>query len=125
MRAKTLIVLALVAAAAIVGSALLERGSAPDPAVSDGTLLYPGLTEAINGITRVRFSDPGTGEPVQLERTDAGWIVVQKDGYPADAGKIRQLLLRLAEARLAETKTANPELYPRLGVADPGAASSS
>ena len=46
------------------------------------------------------------------------WTVAERDNYPADTGRLRKLLLELAEARLLEEKTSNPELYDRLKVED-------
>jgi hypothetical protein len=121
MRGKTLILLAVTAVAAIIATMLLERSSAPDSTVVDGGLLYPNLKSQLNGIARLEVSGAGAGDPIVLERSDSGWAVLQKAGYAADAGKIRQLLLRLAEASIVEAKTANPDLYARLAVADPDA----
>lgn len=120
MRTKTLIILAIVAVLAVAGALLLEKRTAPDSAVADGELLYPGLKDLLNDVSRIEMTRPDEEEPVVLERTESGWVVVPREGYRADAGKIRQLLLRLADARIAEVKTANPELYPKLGVADSG-----
>ncbi len=120
MRTKTLIVLAIVAVLATAGALLFERLSTPDTSVADGELLYPGLKDALNEVARLELRKPGADAPVVLERSESGWVVIPKAGYPADAGKIRQLLLRLSEARIAEVKTANPELYSRLGVAETG-----
>jgi hypothetical protein len=113
-------VLTVVAVLAAIGAMLLERSSTPDTAVSDGGLLYPGLKSILNDVERLELSGPDAEEKVILERREPGWVVVPKSGYPADSGKIRRLLLRLAEARTVEVKTANPELYSRLGVADSG-----
>ncbi len=118
MRGKTLILLAVAAVAAIIATMLLDRSSAPDSTVVDGGLLYPNLKSQLNGIERLEVSGAGPEDPIALERSDSGWVVLQKAGYAADAGKIRQLLLRLAEASIVEAKTANPDLYARLAVAD-------
>jgi hypothetical protein len=106
------------AVAAIIATMLLDRSSAPDSTVVDGGLLYPNLKSQLNGIERLEVSGAGPEDPIALERSDSGWVVLQKAGYAADAGKIRQLLLRLAEASIVEAKTANPDLYARLAVAD-------
>ena len=42
-----------------------------------------------------------------------------RDNYSADVGKVRELLLAVADARVLEEKTANPERYEALGVRDP------
>jgi len=120
MRKKTLIVLAIVALLAAAGALLLDRRSTPDTTVADEGLLYPGLKGILNDVQRLDLTRPGTEQPVILERRESGWVVVPKSDYPADSGKIRQLLLRLADARITEVKTANPEFYSRLGVAESG-----
>ena len=120
MRTKTLIVLAVVAVLAVAGALLLQKRSAPDSSVADGVLLYPDLRPGLNDVARIDVTAPGADAPLLLERRENGWVVVPKSGYPADAGKIRQLLLRLSDARIVEVKTSNPELYSRLDLADTG-----
>jgi hypothetical protein len=44
--------------------------------------------------------------------------VTEKSGYVASATELREALTGLAEARILELKTANAELYDRLGVED-------
>jgi hypothetical protein len=119
MQARTLILLAIAVVAALAATMLLERKSGPDSAKTGGGLLYPNLTGSLNSIDRLELTRGN--QQIRLEKSDSGWIVEQKSGYPADSGKIRQLLLRLSEARILEEKTTNPELYPRLGVAEPDA----
>lgn len=60
-----------------------------------------------------------TGELlVRAERSGDEWRIMNRDGYPADRKRIRDLLTALAEAKLQEAKTTNPEWYQRLGVQD-------
>ena len=121
MRARTLLVLAAVAVAAAVLASLLDRRGAPQSTAGQQALLYPGMAAGINDIRRIEVGEPGSDGRLELEMIGTGWVVKQKSNYPADSGRIRQLLLHLSEARIVEPKTANPELYGRLGVADPGA----
>ena len=120
MQARTLILLAVAVVAALAATMLLERKSGPDSVTTGGGLLYPTLTANLNSIDRLELTRGD--QQIRLEKSDSGWVVEQKSGYPADSGKIRQLLLRLSEARILEAKTTNPELYPRLAVAEPDAA---
>ncbi|HSF09224.1 MAG TPA: DUF4340 domain-containing protein, partial [Nitrospirales bacterium] len=46
------------------------------------------------------------------------WRVKEKSGYRADVEKVKQTLIGLAELRISEPKTKNPELYDRLGLQD-------
>jgi hypothetical protein len=81
-------------------------------------LLFPELTERLNDLNMVTITDAdGT---ITVRRDGAGrWVVPENGGYAANTGTLRQLLLALADARKVEEKTANPDLYERLGVLDP------
>lgn len=91
-----------------------------DRAVTAGTgeLLFPQLKARLNDTARVRAVT--ADGPLTLEHGESGWLVVERDGYPADQGKVQQLLIGLAELRRQEPKTARPERYDRLGLEDPG-----
>jgi hypothetical protein len=120
MRARTLIILAGAAVLAAIVAAVIERERAPRSPADDQGLLYADLATGLNEIRVIEIGSPDADDRLDLERSEAGWVVTQKNGYRADPGRIRQLLLRLAEARILEVKTSNPELYGRLGVGDPG-----
>lgn len=83
-----------------------------------GAAIVPGLEAALNDVERVTLVKAGGATVATLERRDGDWVVAEKSGYPADVGKLRRNLLALAEAKILETKTANPEFYDRLGVVD-------
>jgi len=84
-----------------------------------GGLLFPDLKAQINEISLVSISK--AGQSVTL-RNDAGkWMLDELQNYPVDTGKLRQLLLALANAKKLEEKTSNPEMYERLGVQDTAA----
>jgi hypothetical protein len=78
----------------------------------------PGLAARLNEIEQVRIVAPGATTLATLQRNDDGWGLLERDGYPADAARLRSLLLGLAESRRVEAKTANPALHDRLGVED-------
>ncbi|MEX2496967.1 MAG: DUF4340 domain-containing protein [Woeseia sp.] len=82
-------------------------------------LLFPELKNRLNDINTLTITDADGAVTVQREAADGPWVVSGKDGYPADTAALRQLLLALADARKLEQKTSDPELYDRLGVADP------
>lgn len=118
MKAKTLLVLVL-ACALLVGAAVW-LGTSRQPVGGDASTvrerLLPGLEAQLDAITRVRIL--ADGAEVLLERTDGEWRMPSRDGWPVDLARLRALLLGLAQAERVEAKTANPELYPRLGVED-------
>lgn len=121
MKGKTLVVLSVVAVLAALTALWLGRDSASVSLSDSGTHLFPGFNQQINEVEQIRLLVGGSGQTVTLDRDSDGWTVSEKHAYAADAGAIRKLLLKLSEARVIEPKTANPELYARLGVEDVGA----
>ena len=107
----------LAAALVVLGALALFLQYDPQPPATGGGLLLPALGEDLDQVTRVIVTGAGNEPLATLQRDeDGGWTIVEKAGYPADVEKVRQMLISLAEARIVEAKTANPELYDRLGV---------
>jgi hypothetical protein len=118
MNSRRLIVLGLAAVVAIAAGLWLGgRRTASDRAAAEQTL-YPDLKQQLDQVTSVRITKPGDQPGVELARRDAGWVVVDRADYPADTAKLRKLLAALAEAKVYEEKTSNPEQYSTLGVED-------
>ena len=115
MTTRTVTVLA--AALVVLGAVALLAQYDPQPPAPGGGLLLPDLGDDLDQVTRVSVVGAGSAPVATLERGDDGnWTVAEKDGYPADTDKVRQTLISLAEARIVEPKTANPDFYDRLGV---------
>ena len=49
---------------------------------------------------------------------DGNWTIAERQNFAADTGKLRQLVLAFADAKLLEQKTSNPDRYAQLGVDD-------
>src|SRR6056297_953187 len=60
------------------------------------------------------------GNELVLERTGGGWGVSVWDGYPVDGARAERLLVELADLRVIEERTDNPEFHERLGLDDAG-----
>ena len=116
MNRRTLTTLAVVAAA-LLAVVLLAR---LDPARDDslGAPHAAGLDDRLDDLESLRVTVSGNEVVVTIERGDSVWVVAERGGHPTDYGRFRENLRALAEARRVERKTAIPEMYPRLGVAD-------
>ncbi len=114
MNKRALVTVAALAAVLVV-LALVGQNRAPEPSLSGSTLL-PGLDAALNDVDEVTLVGAGNETIASILRSEQGWTVSEKGGYAADTAKIRDALLALAEARVVEEKTSNPEFYDRLGV---------
>jgi hypothetical protein len=116
MNSATLKWLAIATVTLLIVMIAVDRTEKSDT-VSGGEYLVPGLKERINDISAITVTGAGETESVSITRGGDGWQVKEKDGFAADVGKLRQVLLAIADARKLEQKTANPELYAQLGVA--------
>jgi hypothetical protein len=84
-----------------------------------GAPLFPTLGPQLDTVTEVSILKGGAAPSVTLHKTGGHWTVAQRADYPADAGKLRRLLLALGDDRVLEEKTSNPANYPIIGVEDP------
>ncbi|MEN6540475.1 MAG: DUF4340 domain-containing protein, partial [Mizugakiibacter sp.] len=119
VRARTLLLLAVLAALAVAAAIALNWRRAPAVDLGGNAApLLPELAANVNAVDRVDLVGAGGDVRVTLRRGASGWTVGQRHGYPADVVALRGLLLQLAQARLAEPKTADPARYAVLGVED-------
>ena len=103
---------------AVIIAVLVSRNSGPK---SDPLAGQPVLPEAAKRLADLgRMALVHGDQKTTLVRNGDVWSVEERGGYPADATKVRQALLALAELRYVEPKTAQPESYSRLEVEDAG-----
>ncbi len=119
MGQKSLIALLAVTLAAAVVAVFSGLGGGPnsDPRIGRPVLadLAPHLAE-IEQVTLMHGESKTT-----LSRHGDQWVVNERNDYPADAQKLRPLLLGLAGLVYVEPKTQEAKNYPRLEVEDAGA----
>lgn len=121
MSRNTLVGLAIAALAAIVIAVFVSRSNAPrsESARAEAeTYLVPQLRDHVNDVDRVVITGEGGKVVATMTRGANGWSVAEKNGFPVDTGKLRELLLKLADAKLVEQKTSNRDKYAALGVED-------
>jgi hypothetical protein len=115
MKSKTIGILAGITILGIIGAILANR----EPAFqlpNSGELLFPQLLSMVNEVNEVVVETKD--QTVTLVRVENAWGIKEKAGYWADLEKVKQTLIGLAELRILEPKTKNPELYDRLGLQD-------
>jgi hypothetical protein len=126
MSRQRLVTLAIAALVAIAAALLLSgrRNAAPD---IHGTPLLPSLATELDTVTSVSVFKGSPTPMVTVHKQGDQWTVAQRADYPADASKVRKLLLTLSDAKIREEKTSNSESYAVIGVEDafkPGATGS-
>jgi hypothetical protein len=119
MNAKTLYALIAAAVVALLAAWWISSSHAPvSESAEQSKPLFPGLREHVNDITTITLTGADNQAIATLKRGSEGWSVEQKSGYPADVAKLREFLLKLADATVLEQKTSNSKLYGDLGVED-------
>ncbi|MCX7556335.1 DUF4340 domain-containing protein [Xanthomonadaceae bacterium JHOS43] len=118
MKTRSLVIIALTAALALLAAVWISSSRTPEVASAQPGPLAPGLSEALDSVTQVRITGAGNTVLATLDRSEAGWGLVEKEGYRVDLEKLRHLLSSIATARRVEAKTALPERHAQLGVED-------
>ena len=125
MQRNSFYAIAVVAIAAAGAAYFVAQSRAPQTSATGDPALVLGLSEHLNDVTAITVTEAGNRDVVTLVRGESSWGVGQRNGYAADAGMVRKLLIEIADARLVEQKTARVENYGALGVTDIGDASAS
>ncbi|MEX2482117.1 MAG: DUF4340 domain-containing protein [Gammaproteobacteria bacterium] len=115
MKARTLGLLGVITLGVIIAAWQISEQRAPQTEVTRAPL-FPGLVDRVNDVRQMNLIS--AEHETQLRHDDQRWIIVNKDGFPADAGKVRRAVLHIAGLRTVEPKTSSAERYARLGVSD-------
>jgi hypothetical protein len=81
---------------------------------------FPALRENPDAVARITLTAPA-GTITLVRETGDRWAALERYGYPVDRKRVRDLVVALADMRLIERKTAQPERYARLQVEAPDA----
>ncbi len=113
MNTKTLTILGIITVA-LFGAAVLVSQQKETAPSQTGQPVFPGLMSKINEVSElVVKAQSGT---MTIVRDGESWSVKEKHHYPANMGKIRDVLIGLGELKILEAKTKKPELYEKLGL---------
>jgi len=119
MQERGLILLAAAAAAlAVVAIVAIATGDRGVSRAVPGERAFPALAANLGDVGSVGIKRNALS--LTFVRDGDNWLVTEKANYPAAAGKVRQIVLAMADLLLVEPKTRQVESYPRLDVEDPG-----
>ncbi len=123
IRRRTVILLGAATLVATAGAlaAVIQR-TAETRSEVEAIRLYPGLQDRAGEVQQVRIARAEGAKPgtVTLLRTEAGWVLKERDQYLARTDLVRKLLIDLGEIELIERKTADAARYDRLDLSDLG-----
>ena len=115
MKSKTIGLLAGITIIGILLAVFANRETSTSLPQS-GQLVFPDLMSLVNDVNEVVIETKD--QTMTLVRGEQTWSVKEKSGYRADVEKVKNLIVGLADLRIHEPKTKNPDLYERLGLQD-------
>ncbi|MGQ0801710.1 MAG: DUF4340 domain-containing protein [Pseudomarimonas sp.] len=118
MSARQSGVIGLLAVLAVALAMWAMNSRAPQRDVGLQGPLLADLKANLNDVREVKIVGAANATLATIERAEDGWKLRERNGYPVDAGKLRGLLIALADARRVEAKTSNPAMHDRLAVED-------
>lgn len=83
---------------------------------SNNKVLLPSLADNISQVSRVIIQD--RDHTLTFAKVDNSWQIVERNNFPVLPQKVEEVLLGLADMRIVEPKTVNPQLYSQVDVND-------
>ncbi len=117
MTRKQMAIIAGVAAVLLGAGVSLNVHRTGEQSGMGGGSVFSDLTPALAEVSEIRFSK-GDGSRTTLRKEATGWTVAERQ-YPADAARVRELMLGLNNLKIVERKTSDPANYAKLGVEAP------
>jgi hypothetical protein len=111
------IVAVLVVLLVVLGGAALlaqreDRAQRPQNAATLGQPLLKDLKAA--DIARIRIAEPKS--TLTLERKENGWVIVEREGFPADVTKVRDFVVKLVGMKIAQSEPVGEKDRGRLNL---------
>jgi hypothetical protein len=98
------------------GGALLyqnrEAARRPANAAALGQKVFPGLKAA--DVAAIRVVEPKA--TLTLQRSDQGWVVAEREGFPADLAKVREFVLKAIELKVGQSEPIGDKDRSRLNL---------
>ena len=98
------------------GAALLaqreDRAQRPQNAAQLGQPLFKDLKAA--AIAKIRIVEPKSA--LTLERKEDGWVIAEREGFPADFAKVREFVIKMVGVKVAQSEPVGEKDRARLNL---------
>ncbi len=113
MRTRTLVWLVLITTMVVLAAGATVWHQRRSDAFIEPQPLVVGLQEQLNDVASIRVSQ---GErSISVERSSQGWVIADRDSYPAKIEEVRRLLLQLTGLSRLEQKASDAQFLGPLG----------
>jgi len=114
--AAILVVLLVVLGGAALVYQRQESASRPEDTAALGKRVLPDLKAA--DIAALRIVEPKS--TLTLQRKDDGWVIAERDNFPADLGKVRDFVLKMIELKIGQSEPIGEKDRARLNLDSSG-----
>ena len=110
----------LVLLLALGGGALFLQRQETDRRPSNSGALGQRLMKDLKAadIAAIRIVEPKA--TLTLQRKDEGWVIAERDGFPADLAKVREFVLKAIELKVGQSEPISEKDRARLNLDEPG-----
>jgi hypothetical protein len=119
MSARALVVLIVLLVILGGGALLYQRQQAnqrPQNAAALGKPLLKDLRAA--EVAAIKISEPK--RVLTVQRRDDGWVIAERDGFPADVAKVRDFVIKMLELKVGQSAPLGDKDRARLNLDDSG-----
>lgn len=113
---KTLKKLVIITSICMVPVIVLSIKNNTSNIKNKNALLLPDLLQKPDQISKIVLQD--NRQTLTLQKKDDVWMAIERNNYPILSSRVQELLQSLANLRIVEPKTTNPEFYKQLDVGD-------
>ena len=118
MRAGTFYVFAGLTAAAVIASGIAVFSQTEITSLTAGTEpAFPELAKRVNDVAKIEIKNAKAS--FSITRDSENWGLDQKDGYRVEFEKVKSAIVNIAEFKIIERKTSDPDRYARLELEEP------
>lgn len=120
MQPKQFNLLAVAAVVSLIAAGAVHSAyNSFNDVVVSGQKLFPSLESRADATGSISLQQGETKLTFNKSADGKVWSLAERDGYPIDPQKIRQLVVSLGQAELIDRKTKNKDLYAKLDLGDP------
>ncbi|MGH8507378.1 MAG: DUF4340 domain-containing protein [Gammaproteobacteria bacterium] len=120
MQKNAFYLLAAITLVVVAAAFFTQARNAPETEIRTSPV-FADLLDRVNDVSKIEIKSKP--EQTVLVKRGATWEVENRGHFPAQFEKVKGAVVGLAEMQVVERKTANKELYSKLGVEDPASGS--
>jgi len=122
MQPKQFNMLALAAVGSLIAAGVVHSSyNSFNEEIVSGQRLFASLETQADATSQIALQQGEAKLTFKKSADGKDWSLVERSGYPVDAKKLRELVIKLGETELIEKKTSNKDLYGQLDLGDPKA----